>query len=87
MNEITTEIYILGVKHKIDIEFDYQPEEFDTGISEDITVERATLVGFYTKDGKFKPEHIEIDLQELTPAEYELLDEAVWEYIAQEEGI
>lgn len=87
MSFITTEIYILGVKHEVEIEFDYQPTEFDTGISENITVERATLLGFYTKDGKFKPEHIEIDLQELTPAEYELLDEKVWEYIAQEEGI
>lgn len=87
MHQITTELYILGVKHRVEIEFGYQPEEFDTNTAESIDIGAATIVGFYTKDGKFKPEHIEVDPQELTPAEYELLDEAVWEYIAQEEGI
>jgi hypothetical protein len=87
MHQITTEIYILGVKHKIEIEFCYQPEEFDTNTAESVDIGAATLVGLYTKDNKFKPERIDVDPQELTSEEYELLVDAVWEYIAKEEGI
>lgn len=83
MSTITTQTYRLGVRWEVEIHFDYQPEEHDTGIPEGIDLEQVWLLGHYPEDsakrGDYVGTNIKVDLNELTPLELAEFEQLVWE--------
>jgi hypothetical protein len=82
MHTITTQMWLTGIRWEVEIHFDYQPEERDTGIPEGIELEQVWLLGYYPEDsakrGDYVGTNIKCDLRELTPADLSDFEEVVW---------
>ena len=87
MYEFDTKMWMYGILWRVEIQFDYQPEEQDTGTPESYTVERVTLLGHYPDHNApipaFVKTKIEVDLEQATPTELEEFDDQVFHYIAR----
>ena len=85
MSTITTQMYLTGIRWEVEIHFDYQPEEDDTGMAEGIDLEQVWLLGHYpehtAKRGDYVGVNIKCDIDEMTPAEQKAFEQAVWRVI------
>lgn len=87
MSGFNKPMWLNGVLWEVEIEFNFWGAEPDTGINENIELNRVWLLGFYPEQNASRRDYvhtnIRVDLDQCTPAELEQFENEVNKYLGQ----
>jgi hypothetical protein len=87
MSSFNKPMWLNGVLWEVEIDFTFFGAEPDTGMSENVELNRVWLLGHYPEQNPSKrdyvPTNIRIDLQECKPDELKHFEDEIYEYLEQ----